>query len=370
MLIFFLTFLLHVCIFFVVLQTSKIATQPKSHPLQLSILATVALRLLTFNHEPKTDKTMDIIFDYTDASTTEDQPSKAHADTDTADHAAMPVQPDDDIPLTARNSSDYQEMTDVMFRIIRNHEAEIVRLNKIISEQSTTISEMFNSNTRLKSDLQHAREQKLQDEQRLEQMQTEMQQLKAQLQQLQKEQPFPTGATAMPPADNILIQRTLGAIHEEYLRNQPPVNNSLALQAARLPVQARATSVSRQHRQKAKPLDWDYFDELIQRDNKMSEFNNDRAKMFFNALHINNIIDEHFHLRRNITNNVACFIEKELHQRIPTVVKWEIFDHLFDRKAVRTYEGKIMKPSDRNMCKSIKEILDQVELAASQEAND
>ena len=71
----------------------------------------------------------------------------------------------------------------------------------------------------------------------------------------------------------------------------------------------------------------------------------------------------------NITNNVACIIEKELHQRIPTVVKWEIFDHLFDRKAVRTYEGKIMKPSDRNMCKSIKEFLDQVELAASQEAN-
>lgn len=311
---------------------------------------------------------MDLTFDYTDSTTTEEQPSKAHANTDTTANASGLPQPTD-TPLTARTSSDYKEMIDVMFRIIKKHEEEIKRLNEIISEQAKTVRKQFNDNIQLKSDLQRTQEQKQQNEQLLEQTQREVQQLKAQLQQLQWVQPSPIGATAMPTADPTLTQRTFDAIHEEYLRNQPPASDSLAHQASMLPVQARATSTSRHHRQKEKPLDWALFDELVHSNNKMAELNNDRAKMFLNALHINHIIDEKFRLRPNITNNVACFIEKELHQRIPTIVKWEIFDHLFDRKAVRTYDGKTMKPADRNTCKEIKDFFDKVELAASQVAN-
>lgn len=294
------------------------------------------------------------------------------------------------VPLTAKSSDDYRELLTIMANMMNKKDKENATLYNINAERSRVIDELLLKNAQCKHELTTSKQENAnlkQDNQQLQQLNQQLLQANRQLQEayndmkqayndLKQQHEKLQAAHALPPCQRPpshpfadapaaaaapdYAQASLEVVHEAYT-NPQSLSSPLAAQATQLPPQARASSAAPRHRQKDKPLDWDLFDAIVQEDNKMTELNNDRAKVFLEALHLQHIIDERFHMRRNITNNVVCFIEKELHNRIPTTIKWEIFDRLFKRSAVRTYDNKMMKISDRHLCNDIARLFDDVE---------
>lgn len=256
-------------------------------------------------------------------------------------------------------NGDAPELLKMMAKMLRGREAEVMQLFQIVSDKSKSINELLIKNTQLQADLHIAQKEAETTRKENDKLQEEAALLRAEIQLLRrKEIPY---HSYDPTAANRLQQHTTETIRTEYQKGIAEATSDMARQATQLPPIARATSTSKQHRQKEAALDWELFDALVQKDNKMSELNNDRAKVFLNALHMHHIIDEKFHARKNITNNVVCFIAKELHRRIPTSIKWEIFSHLFKRNAIRTYDGKDMKPADRRLVRELTALFDSIE---------
>ncbi len=263
-------------------------------------------------------------------------------------------------PLTFKGKD--QLLLNIMDKMLRDREKEISQLLQVISEKTDTINELLLEKQRLQAEIQAGKNELQSVHEQNDELKKDVAEMRSLVLQLgKKETPFYPPEPSPTDIATSYQQRTLEAIREEYFKGAAENIHNVARHATQLPANARATSISRMCRQKEKPLDWEWFNELVQNDDRMSELNNDRAKAFLNALHLQHIIDEKFHMRRNITNNVACFIAKELYQRTPTIVKWEIFERLFKRSALRTYDGKTMKVSDRQLCRNVSELFDNVE---------
>lgn len=269
-------------------------------------------------------------------------------------------------PLTFKGKD--QLLLNIMDKMLRDREKEISQLLQVISEKTDTINELLLEKQRLQAEIQAGKNELQSVHEQNDELKKDVAEMRSLVLQLgKKETPFYPPEPSPIDIATSYQQRTLEAIREEYFKGAAENIHNVARHATQLPANARATSISRMCRQKEKPLDWEWFNELVQNDDRMSELNNDRAKAFLNALHLQHIIDEKFHMRRNITNNVACFIAKELYQRTPTIVKWEIFERLFKRSALRTYDGKTMKVSDRQLCRNVSELFDNVEQQLEEE---
>lgn len=271
-------------------------------------------------------------------------------------------------PLTFKGED--QLLLNIMDKMLREREKEISQLLQVISEKTNTINELLLEKQQLQAEVKSGKNELQAVHERNDELKKEVAELRTLVLQLgKKESPFlsqePTPADIAPT----FWQQSLETIREEYFKGASENMRNTARSATHLPANARATSVSKMCRQKEKPLDWEMFNEIVQNDDRMSELNNDRAKAFLNALHLKHIIDDKFHMRRNITNNVACFIAKELCQRTPTIVKWEIFERLFKRNALRTYDGKTMKVIDRQLCRDLGVLFDNIERELNEKPN-
>ncbi len=196
-------------------------------------------------------------------------------------------------------------------------------------ENEKTLMELRQENLRLREDLHNATAQKAAVEAQYSALESVVEKLQKENQELRKSQP-------------VMPQPT--AIQKGFLMST----------ANELPAEALVSSENRSPRN-CRQLDWVYFDQLVESNNKMSELNNDRAKVILTFLYRRNIINDKFRLQNNLTDNVAAELARIMHEEIPTETKWSIFEKLFRRNNLRTHDSKEMTVHDRKLCRQISE---------------
>lgn len=162
---------------------------------------------------------------------------------------------------------------------------------------------------------------------------------------------------------SLSLKEQIDSLSEINSQLKSQINSSSSQYDYSVPLEMEVNTDS--SRRNKNNLEWEYLTNLLACDNTMSELNNSRLFSCLHVLYQKDVIDCKFHLRKKISNNVACHIAMQLRSSFTTETKWSIFERLFDRKNLRTYENRPMSLHDRNMCKSIDQVISAVQMSDS-----